>query len=78
VLYVSGSQPFGLQVPVKDYFYVTVPGKKNLWYCCQKLCVLWTQKHLKDADFGWITVQILFPLFKLYNLGLFESEISKD
>ncbi len=31
-----------------------------------------------EADFVWITVQILFPLFKLNNLGLFEGEISEN
>ncbi len=45
----SGSQPFGLQVPVKDKClgYCTSQFFK---YCVPELCVLWTQKHQIDAE----------------------------
>ncbi len=70
----SGSQPFKLQVPVKDKFLSYSPGQILLRYCVPELCVLWNQKHQIDAKFALI---IVFLLIKPNNLGVFQGEISK-
>ncbi len=52
VVYSSGSQPFGLQVPVKDNFLSYCPGQIFFIYCVPELCVLWTKKHQLAAKFA--------------------------
>jgi len=74
VVYISGSQPFGLQVPVKDKFLSYCPDHIFLRYCVPELCVLWTQKHQIDAKFACI---IVFLLIKPNNSVFFQGEISE-
>jgi len=44
ILYISGSQPFGLQVPVKDKFSSYCPGQNVLRYCVPAMYVLRTTR----------------------------------
>ncbi len=70
ILYGSVSQLFGLQVPVKTNFQVTVPVKKIL----RNFMPL---QYEIDADFAWSIVQILYLLNKFNDFSHIHVEISK-
>jgi hypothetical protein len=77
IVYNSGSQPFGLQVPVKDKFFIYCPSQQSFKVLCPRIMCFMGQKQQQiDTDFAWILVKILFLLTKLNNLGLFHCEIS--
>jgi len=52
IFQISVSQPFGLQVPIKDKFSSNCPSQKILRALCPAINVLFTQKHQIDADFA--------------------------
>jgi len=74
ILYTSGSQPFGLQVPVKDKFLVYCPSQQNFKVLCPRIMCFMGPKKI-DTDSAFILVKIRFLLIQLNNLSLFHCEI---
>ena len=71
VHYNSGSQPFGLQVPVKDKFSSYCPGQNFFLSIVsqQYLFFFLPPEHKMDADITWIIIQIHFQPNKFKDIS---------